>query len=296
MKNLFIFLLIALISTYSIKLKDKSKIWIIAIVIPFFSLIVFGVIISIVKSAYFAGHEIGMSLIPAIISGIVIYFQIKKKIKSENIVKFPILLVIFIGISLIGSIAQYALETKNRIFIQEYSKNKDILKLDTNSTKNETNDKSQLLNLDFNGVSFSYLNGWKVETKVLQENLGFQVSCEKTGLSSDMISIVWLRGTNFSTIREMAENTIEGINEEMSAYNAKANKGNLYYCTFIGKDAVALDYTMTLFGEIIYGKIISFIMNGNTVVVTKQSDTKDKLNTNFKLIEKSFNLKKFTPR
>ena len=148
MKNLFIFLLIALISTYSIKPTDKSKIWISAILIPLIGLIVYGLIIYFAKSAYFAGQEIAMSFIPAIISGIVIYFQGKKKIENENIVKFPIVLVIFIGISLIGSIVQYSIETKNRKFIQEYSKNNDLLNLDKYSKQEETtNETSQLLTL-----------------------------------------------------------------------------------------------------------------------------------------------------
>jgi hypothetical protein len=95
-----------------------------------------------------------MSFIPAIISGIVIYFQGKKKIENENIVKFPIVLVIFIGISLIGSIVQYTLETKNRKFIQEYSKNNDLLNLDKYSKQEETtNETSQLLTLSYNVVS-----------------------------------------------------------------------------------------------------------------------------------------------
>lgn len=291
MKNLFIFLLIALISTYSIKPTDKSKIWISAILIPLISLIIYGLIIYLLKSAYFAGQEIAMSFIPAIISGIVIYFQGKKKIENENTVKFPIVLVVFMGISLIGTIVQYTLETKNRKFIQEYSKNNDLLNIDTYSKQEETNAKSQLLSLSYNGASFSYPNEWKVETEVLQENLGFQVSCERKGFSSDIFSIVWLRGTNFGTTTEMVENSISGISEEMSVYNAKINAGEIYKSVFKGCVADCLDYDFTLLGEKVYGKLFSFNMNGNTVVITKQSDTKGKLNTEFQVIEESFNLK-----
>jgi hypothetical protein len=42
-----------------------------------------------------------------------------------------------------------------------------------------------------------------------------------------------------------------------------------------------------LLDEKIYGRCFSFLMNGNTVVITKQSDSKEKLDTEFQTIENS---------
>jgi len=287
MKNLFIFLLIALISTYSIKPTDKSKIWISAILVPLIGLIIYGLIIYLALSAYFAGQEIAMSIIPAIISGIVIYFQGKKKIENENIVKFPIVLVIFIGISLIGSIVQYTLETKNRKFIQEYSKNNDLLNLDTYSNQNETKEKSQLLSLAYNGVSFSYPENWTLEKEVLQDELAFQINCEKKGYnSSEILAITWLKME--LSPNEMILNTIEGMKEEPTHKNAVV--GNINNTSFKGINSQSVDFTVTLMGETFYGRMTSFNSNGNTILMLKQSDSKTKLETDFKIIEESFKI------
>lgn len=288
MKNLFIFLLIALISAYSIKPTDKSKIWISAVLIPLISLVVYGLIMYLVKSSYFAGHEIAMSIIPAIISGIIIYFQGKKKIENENIVKFPIVLVIFIGISLIGTIVQYTLETKNRKFIQEYSKNNDLLNLDTYSKQEETtNEKSQLLSIVYNGVSFSYPDNWSLE-KVVQDELAFQINCEKKGYnSSEILAITWLKME--LSPNEMILNTIEGMKEEPTHKNAVV--GDVNNTSFKGLNSQSLDFTVTLMGETFYGRMTSFNSNGNTILMLKQSDSKTKLETDFKIMEESFEIK-----
>lgn len=289
MKNLFIFLLIALISAYSIKPTDKSKIWISAVLIPLISLVVYGLIMYLVKSSYFAGHEIAMSIIPAIISGIIIYFQGKKKIENENIVKFPIVLVIFIGISLIGTIVQYTLETKNRKFIQEYSKNNDLLNLDTYSIQEETtNEKSQLLSIVYNGVSFSYPDNWSLEKEVLQDELAFQINCEKKGYnSSEILSITWLKME--LSPNEMILNTIEGMKEEPTHKNAVV--GDVNNTSFKGLNSQSLDFTVTWMGERFYGRMTSFNSNGNTILMLKQSDSKTKLETDFKIMEESFEIK-----
>lgn len=289
MKNLFIFLLIALISAYSIKPTDKSKIWISAVLIPLISLVVYGLIMYLVKSSYFAGHEIAMSIIPAIISGIIIYFQGKKKIENENIVKFPIVLVIFIGISLIGTIVQYTLETKNRKFIQEYSKNNDLLNLDTYSKQEETtNEKSQLLSIVYNGVSFSYPDNWSLEKEVLQDELAFQINCEKKGYnSSEILAITWLKME--LSPNEWILNTIEGMKEEPTHKNAVV--GDVNNTSFKGLNSQSLDFTVTLMGETFYGRMTSFNSNGNTILMLKQSDSKTKLETDFKIMEESFEIK-----
>lgn len=144
--------------------------------------------------------------------------------------------------------------------------------------------------LNFEGLTFSYPENWKVEKEVLQYNFGFQVNCEKPGLSSDIISIVWLRGTDLGTTSEMVENSILGIEEEMSNYNAIVNSGNMYSIYFKGVRASVVDYNLILFGEKTYGRSFSFIMNGNTVLIAKQSDSIEKLDTEFKTIENSFNI------
>lgn len=275
MKSLFIFLLIALISICAVKPTDKSKIWISAVLIPLVCLIIYGVIACISKSAYNAGKEVGMAVIPAVISGIIIHFQLKRKFKNDNVVKFPVVLVVFIGLSLIGTIAQYALGKKGEKSTQE-------------STLSET--QTQQEKLSYNGLSFSYPDGWEVETEVIQEDLSFQVNCERKGNSSDIFSVVWLRGTHFGTTAEMVENTIKGINGEISVYKAEVNAGERYKGTFKGCITDCTDYNFSLLGVKTYGRLISFIMNDNTIIITKQSDTKEKLDTVFQVIEDSFDL------
>lgn len=289
---LFFFLLIALIAIYVITPKNTTQLWLITILVPLSMVILYTLTMGItnstnISSAYIAGGAMAKTLVPAIIVGFVIYYQLKKKIKNEDKVKFPTYLVIIMGvillIGIIMAVVEYQTESKIRNYFENHSSERTW-------SNTEVNTLAYIKTLNYNGLTFSYYDDWKIEQNVIQDNLAFQVNSEKTGTSSDFISIVWLRSTDLGTTSEMVENTILEMKEEMSKYNARINSGDIYSIDFKGVKASAVDYNLTLFNEKTYGICFSFIMNGNTVIITKQSDSKEKLDKEFKIIENSFNI------
>lgn len=289
---LFFFLLIALIATYVITPKTKTHLWLSVILVPLSMVILYTLTMGItnstnISSAYIAGGAMAKTLVPAIIVGFVIYYQLKKKIKNEDKVKFPTYLVIIMGvillIGIIMAVVEYQTESKIRNYFENHSSERTW-------SNTEVNTLAYIKTLNYNGLTFSYYDDWKIEQNVIQDNLAFQVNSEKTGTSSDFISIVWLRSTDLGTTSEMVENTILEMKEEMSKYNARINSGDIYSIDFKGVKASVVDYNLTLFNEKTYGICFSFIMNGNTVIITKQSDSKEKLDKEFKIIENSFNI------
>jgi hypothetical protein len=110
MIQLFIFLLIALISLYAISPSSKTQVWLSAVLIPLGVLLVYILILIIDSSYYQAGAATARAFLPAIISGFVIYFSLKQKFENENRMKFPVALVIVIAITLIIGIIQLTLQ------------------------------------------------------------------------------------------------------------------------------------------------------------------------------------------
>ena len=158
------------------------------------------------------------------------------------------------------------------------------------------NKKITLKELTFNGLTLSYPDNWSVEKKVIIG--GYQVSLEKNGLNnSEYIGIIFLKGgiSDNLSLDKWLQNTIMDMKSEYFLENYKSHSFNLlqftsiYNSTFKDIECRSVDYTGTYFGESYCGKITVFIMNGNSVMIIKQSDTKEKLETEFMPIEKSIN-------
>jgi hypothetical protein len=133
----------------------------------------------------------------------------------------------------------------------------------------------------FEGLTISYPNDWRVESEIVMEDIVFFVNCDKPNpASSDQVSITWLRNTENST-----EEMVERVIGEYKAIFNQTEFTSLYTSTFKGLKCISTDFT---FDEQLYGNITSFIMNENTVIIVKLSDSKGKLSDeNFRLIEES---------
>ncbi len=287
---LFFFLFIALIAIYVITPKNTTHLWLSVILVPLSMVILYTLTMGItnstnISSAYIAGGAMVKTLVPAIIVGFVIYYQLKKKIKNEDKVKFPTYLVIIMGVILLIGIIIAVVEHKSETTIRNYFENHFSERTWSNTEVNTSEINVNVLN--FKGLTFSYPENWKIEKKVLQDNIAFQVNCEKPVISSDIITIVWLRGTDFGTTSEMVKNSLSSVQEGLSKYNTIINTSNLYSINFKELITSVVDYNLMLLDEKIYGRCFSFLMNGNTVVITKQSDSKEKLDTEFQTIENS---------
>jgi len=154
----------------------------------------------------------------------------------------------------------------------------------SNSQK-QSNDFEQntLEQFNFNGLTFSYIPHWVIQQNILRENFNFTVICAS---NSGTIGIKWWRSTKYPP---------EVCLDDMVKFNTSKGipSGEYYNDIFGNVNCVAFDYLKNgrVEGEILYGKFQSFVINGNTVLIVKTNFIKDNLDTEFSLIEESFNLK-----
>lgn len=282
MKNLFIFLLVALIITYVGKPNDKSSALRFAITIPIVSLFIYISVFIMTGNSYRLGQELIMSIIPAIISGIIIFHQMRKKIERENKVELPGVLVLFVVLSLTITILQYSYEVKSRRLLYELSG----IASKKQQSKTSSED-PKVLSIVYNGIYVSYPNNWKVITEVVEPGLIYQVSIQKKGIStSELITFL------YSKMEIPPEDMIEGIKEslleEVSHQNTTFGPIKNFY--FYGKLSRTLYYTTTYMGLTRYGHIRAYSYDGISVVILKQSDSQSKLDNYFRTMEDSFRI------
>jgi hypothetical protein len=141
------------------------------------------------------------------------------------------------------------------------------------------------------GLTFSYPNDWQTEFEEVAANTMFFVSCENPK-SSDMVTMIWTH-PDIASPEELIENIIEEFNIQFK----RAEFSSLYNSSFgrqvrcLTMDFSAIYSSFSFPDEEVYGKITAFVMNEYVVLITKQSDTKNKLSAKpFQLIEESFNV------
>lgn len=156
-----------------------------------------------------------------------------------------------------------------------------------NNISSNFNNNIQNLQFSYQGISIEYPDNWKVEKEEVQQDLVYQINCEKKGInSSEVISITWLNME--IEPREMIQNTIEGMKEEPTYKNS--NIKPIYTTAYKGYDAVKYDFDFVLFREKYFGRIISFNSNGKTILILKQTNNINKLDSEFKTVEDSLKI------
>jgi len=91
MLALFVYLLFAFISAYCFTPKNKTALWVYALLIPLtvsalYLLYLYGTTSGGVfhKASYLVGQQFASCVIPTIICGLVIYFRLRKKMNHER--------------------------------------------------------------------------------------------------------------------------------------------------------------------------------------------------------------------
>jgi serine/threonine protein kinase len=136
--------------------------------------------------------------------------------------------------------------------------------------------------LSYKGLRFNYPYGWTTETEELMG--GYSCSVEKEGDMSLLFQIIWY--TNYSlSPEEFIKNMTEGLRIAVEGYEFES--GDITGSSFKGYTAKTVSYSMSAMGETAFGKITTFAMDGKTVCIVQQADTKEKLNAEFRLMENS---------
>lgn len=113
MDKLAIFLTVAFFTTLLYKPKEMKNVWTASIISPFATLIIIFLFYAIFIGAYQAGEALSMSIVALVLSGVLLFFHLKNKLKSEKL-EFPIVLAIFAlvawGIAIYGFYQEMKLE------------------------------------------------------------------------------------------------------------------------------------------------------------------------------------------
>jgi hypothetical protein len=235
MKNLLVFLIISLVCAFILKPTKKKSIWLNTVLIPLVSLIIYLLIVATFFSFYNAGIELGKSIIPAIVAGIIIYNNQTRSSKNASNT-FPKMLLIITITVFILTIALLIVQNNNRKFIDSYfmsdtnnpttrEKTRDESIENENSVKHtmSNNDflslKSDTIKYDSNGFSFYFLEGdWFYSTEILEDNLSYNILFEGPGFNnSDFLNITFF--CNVISPDIWISSYISSLNEDVSYEN-----------------------------------------------------------------------------
>ncbi len=287
MIQLFIFLLIALVTIYTSDPERKALVWYYSIVVPVVAIVFYGIIVSDLYNPYSASQEIIGCILPALIAGLVIYNHLNIKVKKGKVSVSPALFAA-IAVSLVLGIWNYNLQ----LSIQDINlkqTEKEISPLERVFAVKESEDKneSKLKRFSFKGLTFSYPDNWEVSKEIIEHDFAYQVNCEKKGINSDeIICITWYMME--TPLIESIEYTLEGIMEEPSHKNSTV--GSISNEEFNGEPCKSVRYSNRFMGESVCGQLMAFNVQGSTFLIIKQSDTKPKLDSEFKIMEEALNL------
>ena len=316
MLQLFIFLILALIVYYVVKPEKPNQIWLSAIFIPLCGIIAYSLVAYLyfanfantnIALSYLTGGATGKCLIPAIISGVVIFFLLKRKKKNENITKFPLILAIFIGISLIGAIVTAVLEYRNEKFVREHYS--ELMKITNNYNDtqvfnnqpeeietysiNKAQDNSlqnQVATKQFNAqeVSFSYPASWDIDKQNI-EDIGFLVYCMNPS-GYEGVMVIYGQTRMQYTAKESLENTINKVSKNWDAEGVEYHIGRTFNSSYGKYNCVRCEVVCQLNEGEMHFSNFSFIRNDKNVHINRMK-LKEANTDNLDIIENSFTIK-----
>lgn len=201
---------------------------------------------------------------------------------------FPYMLLFFVLLSLAGVFIQGKIEKKRNDKIENFLSNyisKKNLASDSILQENYPND--SLLTISYNGVSLLYPNDWSAEKETSIEGFSYQIFLKKEdGINfPNSISIGWIKCDY--DLNKVVLDASEGISNpdiKLEIIN------NIRDSKFKGVDCKIADYKLSLSGNSWYNRITSFKLNGYTIMIMKQAESVAKLETDFEIIENSFDI------
>jgi uncharacterized RDD family membrane protein YckC len=168
--------------------------------------------------------------------------------------------------------------------------NTDLIEnLDSLNVNNIPSSISGVNNLSFSykGISFNYPDNWEIKKEEVQEDLAYRVDCSKKDFdASEIISIMWYNMKIEPKVVILG--MIESLKEVPTHKNLKANP--IVGTNYINYDAFKSEFNITILGETFYGSVISFNTNDKTMLILKQTDSVNKLKSEFKVVENSLKI------
>lgn len=289
MKQLFIFLLIAFITIYGSSPKSKKHVWYYSLGIPALSFLIYSIIVFALKTPYSATHDIINGMLPVGISGFIIFSHLTKKMANENQVKVSPILFFVLVISLFLSIYKYSLDSKIQVIsAKKPEKNVSLLAIAMANQEKNADSQPQINRFNFKGLTFLYPEGWRVTKEELNKGLVYHVYCENhENSNTEIISFTW--SSVELALDDMLQFIVEGMREDFP--NSDVEFGQKSNKTIKGVFARGFSYSGHLKGQPFHGEVAAFRINGNSILMSKQSNVKSRLETGFKTIESSFDLR-----
>lgn len=296
------FLLLAALAYYIVKPKNTKHLWISVISIPIVGLFLFGGLsylyyftklnilnfvptestkrIFIFKLMRGAINELIYSVVAA---GVLIYFLLKEKLNKNSKLKLPYFL---IGVSVVTFIIPLSKELKTKMIRDAISKSYFEEKKESEKQK-----PVELKIFSYEGLSFSYPSNWNVEKNVITENQVYEIICEEQGYSFNAIAFTLVKKASSLDMSDfMSEMVVGMISHLKTVSNNDFKQGDEYWHKFKNIDAYTVDYDYDFFGQRLFGRYYGFKQGSTIVMIAKESESPEQLDTDFKCFEDSFEL------
>lgn len=148
----------------------------------------------------------------------------------------------------------------------------------------EDSSTDSLSSISYFGVSLLYPNGWTVEKESLINDCYNMILYHNFDDDSfNIISLVWVKDD--VDINKMILNAIEGMRGADITVDIL---NDIHDSKFRGSDCRTTDGKLSASETSWYGRFTAFKLNGYSVLMMKQAESLEKLETNFKIIENSF--------
>ncbi|OQB64492.1 MAG: hypothetical protein BWX96_00632 [Bacteroidetes bacterium ADurb.Bin145] len=268
--------------------KKNSHVWLGALV-PLGCAIIYVIGVSLLTSGYKAGLVTSKLIYPVVVSGCVIFFLLRKKMKNSRIetwvfITSLIILLLFATPTIITFFLKKDIDKSLKIINTAYKNNNVKYEIIPEVKKQDI----EIINtFNKHGLTFRYNNKWEVSDYIEADGQLFKVVCENKTDALEFLIIMWIK------VVASPEEFIAGIIEELKAtedykhtmfINIPSLDDKSYSATYSNFRPTNINGEVKVLRDF-YGDIESYNKGNMTVLTIKQSSTKENLKTSFRTIE-----------
>ena len=285
---------VSIVALGSILIKPKrvTQIWVLPAIILLGISIISVLVVNLIKSPYEAGKLISTLSMPIIFSYFALVYLLRVKYQYGKIKRIKVIVVfaILILFSATSLLAFYLQKSTITSFQSHFGsrENTDVPDLE-NYHKELLSKDGEIWGLDFNGLRFGHEGFWKISKETLAKDRAYQVMCESRTDSTEFILIIWIK--DIVAPAELVSGFVKDLDANSYSISpistgSTIDEGKV---SFVFSKNYLTNGTGTnspTLGENV-GEIEAFIKGPRTILIMKQTNSRDRLSTLFKTIEES---------
>ena len=283
---------IVALSSILIKPKRVFQTWLLPALVLLGSAMISGLIVYLILSPYEAGKLISTLFLPIIISYFALAYLLRVKYQYGHI-KRNQLIIVFAILTLfsIPSITVFYLQKSTNSSIGSLLGSRENAAIpDLVNYHNELlSNNSEIWAMNYHDLSFGHEGFWKVSTETIEEDWAYQVMCESRTDSTEFILIMWI--VDSVAPAELASGFVKDLEANFYSISpisigSTIDQGKVSFSFSKNNFTIGTGTNSATLGENV-GEIEAFIERPRTVLIMKQTNSKERLSTLFKAIEES---------